>query len=77
MKSVWVSERVIWVATECSRHDSSSRECLVQVPRHIAVVVGRGSILLPNHTVYIQLWNKKVLQHIEVEVVAFSKKNGP
>jgi hypothetical protein len=46
----------------------SSRECLVQVPRHIPVIVGRGPILLPNHIVYIQLWNKEVLQHIEVHV---------
>jgi hypothetical protein len=64
-----VSDRVIWVAKECSHHDlSSSRECLVQVPRHIPVIVGRGPILLPDHIVYIQLWNKEVLQHIEVHV---------
>jgi hypothetical protein len=34
------------------------------VPRHIPVIVGRGPILLPSHTVYIVLCNKEVLQHI-------------
>jgi hypothetical protein len=52
MKSPWVSDRVIWVATECSR----------------PVIVGSGPVLLPNHTVYIQLWNQEVLQSIEVHV---------
>jgi hypothetical protein len=37
----------------------SSLECLVQVLRNISVIVGRDSILFPNHTVYIQLWMKK------------------
>jgi hypothetical protein len=30
------------------------------------VIVGWSSILLPNHTVYIKVLNKEVLQHIEV-----------
>jgi hypothetical protein len=51
------------MAKECSHH-----ECLVQVPHHVPVIVGWGPILLPNHIVYIQLWNKEVLQHIEVHV---------
>jgi hypothetical protein len=46
------SDRVIWVATECSR----------------PVIVGSGPVLLPNHTVYIQLWIQEVLQIIEVHV---------
>jgi hypothetical protein len=29
-----------------------SRECLLQVPRHIAVIVGRGAILLPNYSLH-------------------------
>jgi hypothetical protein len=32
------------------------------------VIVGRGPILLLNHIVYIQLWNREVLQHIVVLV---------
>jgi hypothetical protein len=35
---------------------------------HIPVIVGRGLILFPNHTVYIQLWEKEVPQHVEVLV---------
>jgi hypothetical protein len=46
----------------------SSLECLVQAARHIPVVVGGDNILLPNHAVYIHLWNKEVLAHIEVHV---------
>jgi hypothetical protein len=62
-------QKVIWVATECSRHDLSiCRGCLVQSPRHIPVIVGRGASLLPSHIVYIHLRNKEVLQHIEVAV---------
>jgi hypothetical protein len=40
-----------------------------QVPPHIPAIVGRGPISLPNHTVYIQLWNKEVLQHIEIHMI--------
>jgi hypothetical protein len=41
---------------------------MVQVPRHIHVIVGMGPILLPDHSVYIQLYNNEVLQHIKVYV---------
>jgi hypothetical protein len=41
---------------------------MVQVLRHIPVIVERVLVLFPNHTVYIQLWNKDVLQDIEVHV---------
>jgi hypothetical protein len=44
----------------------SSRESLVQVQRHMAVIVGRGFVLLPSHNAYIQPWNKEVIRHIEV-----------
>jgi hypothetical protein len=69
MKSPWVSDRAIWVAKNVAKTTyPSSWECLVKVPRHIPGIVGRGPILLPNHIVYIQLWNKEVIQHIEVHV---------
>jgi hypothetical protein len=54
----------------------SSRECLVQEPRHIPVIAGRGPILLPNHIVYIQLWNKELLQHIEVHATRYGSIGG-
>jgi hypothetical protein len=31
------------------------------------VIVRRGSISFPSHTVYIQLWNKEGLQHVQVQ----------
>jgi hypothetical protein len=48
----------------------SSWECLVQVPRHIPLMV------LTNHIVCIQLWNKEVLQHIEVHVTRIGSLGG-
>jgi hypothetical protein len=80
MKIPWVSGRVIWVVTECSRHDLSI------FPK----MFGSGSashpcdseerpVLLPNHTVYIQLWHEEVLQHIEVAASrngSIGEKNG-
>jgi hypothetical protein len=44
------------------------RRYLVQVPRHVPGVVGMGPILLQNNTVYIQLWNQEVIQHINRHV---------
>jgi hypothetical protein len=68
---------MIWVATECSRHnlvvfpgmfDSGTASQLREV--------GRGPILLQNHIVHIQLWNKEVLQHIEIHVTRYGRLGG-
>jgi hypothetical protein len=76
MKSPWVSDRVIWVTKECNHHRIFPEIFVVQVPRHIPVMVGRGPIVLPNHILYIQLWNKEVLQHIEVHVTRNGSLGG-
>jgi len=78
IKSQWMS--CGWPRNVAARTYPSSRKNFVQVPRHTPVIVGRGPGLLPHHTVYILLWNKEVLQHIEVDVTrngCLGRKNGP
>jgi hypothetical protein len=58
----------LWLQNAATMTYPSSWECLVQVPLHIPVIVGRSPILLPNHTADIQLWKKEVFQHIKVHV---------
>jgi hypothetical protein len=59
------ANKVIWVAMECNCHDLALflgmfGSGTVSHPSD----AGEGPHLLPNHTVYIQLWNKEVLQHV-------------
>jgi hypothetical protein len=77
MKSPWVSDQMIWVAKECSRNDLSIYPGMFDSSIASHSCVGRkGAILLPNHTVYIQLWNKELLQHIEVHVTCNDSLDG-
>jgi hypothetical protein len=46
MKSPWVSDGVIWVATECSHHELSIFPGMFGSGDHIPLIVGRGPILL-------------------------------
>jgi hypothetical protein len=58
-----------WVWNVAAKKYPPSLECLIRVLHYISVIVRRRTILMPNHNVYTQLWNKEVFQHIEEHMI--------
>jgi hypothetical protein len=81
MESPWVSDRVVWVTTKHSGHELSIFLGMSGSGTKVhPCASGEGLTLLPYHTIYIQLWNQKVLQYVGINVtsnVCLGEKNVP